>query len=128
EPRLLQDLEVLDDGGKGHVERPRQVADRRFPFGELGQNGPPRRVGEGGERRAQVICLHSLVTNKLTNLLVIYGRLTGFVKGKFCSPRSPDTLLGKVKGMVKELSASGMDTSTTGHRVPCVMSGTWLSE
>ena len=55
----LQHLEVLRDSGQAHVERRRELCDRRLTAGEAGKDGPSRRIGEGGERDAQWIGFHA---------------------------------------------------------------------
>src|SRR2546428_13028555 len=45
----LQHLEVLRDSGQAHVERRRELCDRRPTAGEAGQGGPSPSGGAGGE-------------------------------------------------------------------------------
>src|SRR2546428_13720532 len=49
----LQHLEVLRDSGQAHVERRRELCDRRLTAGEAGQGAPFPRVRAGGRRDAQ---------------------------------------------------------------------------
>ena len=55
EARPFEHPEMLRDGWLAHVERCGQVLDRRLALGESGQDRPPGRVGEGGERDAEGI-------------------------------------------------------------------------
>jgi len=49
EPGSLQDLEMLGDGGKGHLERGSDLADRGLTGGKALEDGTPRWVRQGGE-------------------------------------------------------------------------------
>src|SRR5580704_16061038 len=44
EPRALEHLEVLRDGGEAHLERRGQLGDRSLALGEAGEDGAPRGV------------------------------------------------------------------------------------
>lgn len=65
EPRPLEDLEVLGDGGQRHLEGLGQLSHRRLTGGQPGQDRAPGGVGEGPEDAAQRIGRH------LLNLVVI---------------------------------------------------------
>src|SRR5829696_439087 len=54
----LQYLQVLRHGGSADVERLCQFGDGSFAQGEPCEDGAPRRVGEGRERRAKAIGRH----------------------------------------------------------------------
>src|SRR5213593_4962902 len=58
---VLEHLEMLRDRRKGHVERLRELRDRGFPRRETSEDRPPRRVGDGRERRAQMVRRHAFV-------------------------------------------------------------------
>src|SRR5687767_8312270 len=64
-PRALEDLQVTRDGRQAHRERLRQLAHRRLALGETGHDRAARRVGERGEREAEMIGLH--LTYQLIN-------------------------------------------------------------
>src|SRR5215471_4552836 len=49
--RLPENLQVLGDGGKRHVEILGQLHDRLLPLGEGVQNLPAGRIGDGTEYR-----------------------------------------------------------------------------
>jgi len=48
--RLLEHFEVPGDRGETDVERRRELEDGGVSRGEALDNGPPRRVAEGGKR------------------------------------------------------------------------------
>ena len=54
------------------VERCGQVLDRGLALGETGQDRPPGRVGQGGERGAEWVGLLHSITGGLYNLSVMY--------------------------------------------------------
>jgi hypothetical protein len=61
ESGALQHPEVLGDSGLTHLEGFRQLRDRGLALRKTGQDGPPSRVGESGERGAErVWLLHGL--------------------------------------------------------------------
>jgi hypothetical protein len=49
QPRALEHPEVFGNRGQGHRKRLGQPRDRGFAAPEARQDGPPRRVGQGGE-------------------------------------------------------------------------------
>ena len=51
---MLQNLQMLGDGGKAHGERFRQLLHRRFAAGEPRQDGAAGGIGEGGEGGVEV--------------------------------------------------------------------------
>src|SRR3954470_1392208 len=53
----FQHPQVLRDRGLAHVERLREVLHGCLPCREAGEDRPTRRVGEGGERRAESVRL-----------------------------------------------------------------------
>src|SRR5215203_1805851 len=53
EPSSLEHPQVLGNGGLAHVEGSGKILDRGFALSEPGQDRTPRRVGEGGECRAE---------------------------------------------------------------------------
>src|SRR5579863_5430448 len=55
EPATLQDLEVPGDGGQRYVERLGEIVDGCLSRGEAREDGAPRRIGERGERDAELI-------------------------------------------------------------------------
>src|SRR6188768_2421953 len=57
ETGLLEHPEMLGDGWLAHVEGCGEILDRRLALGESGQDRAPRRVGEGGECRAEGVGL-----------------------------------------------------------------------
>jgi hypothetical protein len=59
----LQDVHVFQDGRQRHRERPRELGDGRVLFRELGQDGAPRRVGQGPEGRVEA----GLIINHMVN-------------------------------------------------------------
>jgi len=46
---ILEHVQMLQHGRHRHVERPRELADRRVAAGQAHQHRPARRVGEGAE-------------------------------------------------------------------------------
>ena len=52
---IFEHAQVLGDGGEGHVERFRQLADRAFVVGEFLEDGPSRGIGQGREDRIEPI-------------------------------------------------------------------------
>jgi hypothetical protein len=48
---------MLGDGGLAHLEWRGQILDRCLALGETGEDRPPGGIGQGGERRAQLILL-----------------------------------------------------------------------
>jgi hypothetical protein len=58
----VQHLEVLRDAGEAHVEGRGQLRDRRFTQGEAGEDRPSSGIGEGRERRAQWIWIHTRIS------------------------------------------------------------------
>ena len=51
---ILEYREVLRDGGQRHGEGPRELADRGVRrLRQAREDRPPRRIGEGGERRVE---------------------------------------------------------------------------
>src|SRR2546426_1028685 len=58
EAGTLEDLEVLRDGGKRHVERLRQLGDRGLALSEAGEDRPSRGIGKRAKRDAQVVHGH----------------------------------------------------------------------
>ena len=58
EPGPLEDLQVLRDGGLAHRERGRQLGDRCLSRRQPGEDRPPRRVRERGERPVQLVGCH----------------------------------------------------------------------
>src|SRR5712691_2767884 len=58
----LEDLEVLGDGGKAHVEGLRQFQDRGFARGEAREDRAPCGIGEGGKGGAEAIGRHAWVS------------------------------------------------------------------
>jgi len=56
----FEHAEVLRDGWHAHVERLGQLCDRAFPGGKTREDRSARRIGEGCERRAQLIGWHVL--------------------------------------------------------------------
>lgn len=61
QPRTLKHFEVFRDGWKRHVERTGELFHRCITRCEPGQNGPSRRIGEGGKRGTKKIGAHLLV-------------------------------------------------------------------
>src|SRR6478736_2983359 len=57
ETGLLEHSEGTGDGRLAHVEGCGEVLDRGLALGESGQDRAPRGVGEGGECRAEGVCL-----------------------------------------------------------------------
>src|SRR5690348_10575494 len=55
EPARLQHLDVLDHGRERHVERPRELTDRRGPAREPVDHDPPAGVGEGLENSVKLV-------------------------------------------------------------------------
>ena len=51
----LQHLEMFGDGRHAHLEWLGQLRNRSFARGQTCQDGPPCRIGEGGEGGAEVI-------------------------------------------------------------------------
>ena len=62
----------LEMRGLAHVEGRGQVLDRRLALGEPGEDRPPGRVGEGGERGAEGVGLLHRHHHWLYNLVVLY--------------------------------------------------------
>jgi hypothetical protein len=58
ESRALEHPQVLGDSGHAHVEGFGQFGDRAFAGQEPREDGPARRVGESGERHAEVVGRH----------------------------------------------------------------------
>jgi hypothetical protein len=58
QPRVLQHLEMLGDGGEAEGKRLRQLVDGCLALSEPRQDGPPGGIGEGSEGGAQVINSH----------------------------------------------------------------------
>jgi hypothetical protein len=54
----LEHAKVLRDGRQAHVERLGQIADRTLARHQARQDRPAGRVGEGGERGAELIGRH----------------------------------------------------------------------
>src|SRR5262245_14987729 len=73
QPGPLEHLEMFGDRLEADGERFSQLVHRGLAVGEARQDGPPRRVGQGGEREAQLICRHPYSTNQLNNQQVEYG-------------------------------------------------------
>src|ERR671923_2247641 len=65
QPRTLEHLEMARDRGQAHRERLRQLVDRRLALGEASQDRAARRIGEGGEGEAELVCRH--VTERVIN-------------------------------------------------------------
>src|SRR5262249_33064056 len=84
QPCPLQHLEVPGDGGQAHLERRRELVDRRVALGESGEDGTTNRVGEGGERLIELFHWH--LTPRLINKRIKQPR-----RGRcqpLCSPLS----------------------------------------
>ena len=64
--RAFEDPQVLRDCRHAHVERLGELGDRAFARGKTGKNGPPRRIGEGGEGGAEMVGTHG-VKNQMVN-------------------------------------------------------------
>src|SRR5262249_35863549 len=67
EAGLLEHLEVAGDRGQAHRVRGGELVDGRLALDQSGEDRPPGRVGEGGERRAQLVSSHlaaSLISEK----------------------------------------------------------------
>src|SRR3954449_11870960 len=75
----LEDLQVARDGREADVERLGELVDGRLPLREARQDLAARRVGEGGEREAELVGRH--LTHRLNNETVKYnaGRAGGEV-------------------------------------------------
>ena len=54
----LQHLQMLGNRRQAHVERLGQLGDGRLTAHQAGEDGAPRRIGEGGESRAEVVGRH----------------------------------------------------------------------
>src|SRR3954471_15251834 len=70
EPRPLEHLQVPRDGREAHRQRLGELADRRLALGEAGQDRAARRIGERGEREAELVGRH--FTDRLNNGSVNY--------------------------------------------------------
>ena len=53
EPRMVQDAQMLRDGGQRHFERARQLAYRSIVPRETREHRPARRIGERRESRVE---------------------------------------------------------------------------
>ena len=53
---MLQHADVLLHAGERHLERVGELSDRRIFPGEPFENATPRRIGQGGEGRTDVLC------------------------------------------------------------------------
>jgi hypothetical protein len=53
--RGFEDAEVLGDGGEGDVEGSGQLSDGGFAFGQPGQDGTTRGIGEGTEGSVEAL-------------------------------------------------------------------------
>src|SRR5829696_2568832 len=65
ESRALEHLEVARDRRQAHRERLRQLVHGRLALGEAGEYRATGRIGEGGEREAELVGRH--VTVRLIN-------------------------------------------------------------
>src|SRR5215210_2701374 len=72
QPRALEHLQVPRDRREAHRERLRELVDGRLALGEAREDRAARRVGEGGEREAEVVGRH--VTVRLINAAIKYHR------------------------------------------------------
>jgi len=54
QPGALEDAKVLVHARERDTERPGELADGRFAYRQLRQDGAPRRVGEGREYRIEL--------------------------------------------------------------------------
>src|ERR1700730_7337349 len=70
EAGALQHLEMLGDRRLRHVERRRQLVDGRLPFRQTRENRPPRRIGEGRERRIERILSHSIAYQLYSHIAI----------------------------------------------------------
>src|SRR3954447_20376100 len=68
--RALEHLEMPRYRGQAHLERLRQLADRRLALGQAREDGATRGIGEGGEGSAEVVGGH--LTRMLNNEEVKY--------------------------------------------------------
>lgn len=96
EARSLQHSEVLRHGGQRHRERAGEVADGALRAGEPREDGPPRGVREGSERRVQ-----RRTINHMVNYYPRAGRVSRGVSGPAAAgPGRPPTLdiLGPMRG------------------------------
>src|SRR5579863_7553735 len=69
EAGVLQDFEMLGDGGQAHVERFGEFCDRGLSGREAREDGAPRGVGKGGESQAEVVGGHTSITGQLINYM-----------------------------------------------------------
>ncbi len=74
QPRAFEHLQMLGNGGEAHVIGLGQLGDRGIPRGKAGQDAAARRVGEGEQRRAELVGRHSaystygLITSRLNTV------------------------------------------------------------
>jgi hypothetical protein len=55
EPRILEDVEMLDEAGQRHPERLGQIADRLFPGAQPRERRPAGRVGQRAEDGVETV-------------------------------------------------------------------------
>src|SRR4030088_1330210 len=70
EAGALENLQVFRDRGKRHIERLRQLRDRRVALGEAGEDRTPSRIRESTKGHAQVVSGHLSLTTPLLNYMV----------------------------------------------------------